>query len=395
MAGSAGHILSPWEDTDLTFGEIREILTRALDGTLDNPSEKLDGQNIMMSYKGGHVYVARTPKQLRNNGAEAIRWDLIRDFMKTPESREAYSTAAEDFQVILFQIKEEILQGFFCDGKYWLNMELLTPLMENIIHYGKSQLRIHNVQTEDGIVDREDLFYPLFELIRLVQENVIKTFEVGRTNRVSFRVMDPQRYLDELDSFMGELSLVEGNTLNDFLAAEFWEFIDFEFTKIEEEDFELRKGLIRRWAYSDKSTNIIKLLSGRNSKLVQWVKETDPTIDDKRTEFLEPIIELFSKVGSIVLTNLEDLASSDQDKTRKSIIAKATEGINKMKEYRGEKSQFLKVQYERFLRTGGINSIAPTEGIVFEFNGRLFKLTGSYLPLLKIISFFRFGRDKE
>jgi len=267
--------------------------------------------------------------------------------------------------------------------------------MENIIHYGKSQLRIHNVQTEDGIVDREDLFYPLFELIRLVQENVIKTFEVGRTNRVSFRVMDPQRYLDELDSFMGELSLVEGNTLNDFLAAEFWEFIDFEFTKIEEEDFELRKGLIRRWAYSDKSTNIIKLLSGRNSKLVQWVKETDPTIDDKRTEFLEPIIELFSKVGSIVLTNLEDLASSDQDKTRKSIIAKATEGINKMKEYRGEKSQFLKVQYERFLRTGGINSIAPTEGIVFEFNGQLFKLTGSYLPLLKIISFFRFGRDKE
>jgi hypothetical protein len=302
MAGSAGHILSPWEDGDLTFGQIREIITRALSGTLDNPSEKLDGQNIMMTYKNGHVYVARTPKQLRNFGAEAIRWDLIGEYMKTPESREAYSTAAEDFQTILFPIKEEILQEFFGDGKYWLNMELLTPLMENIIHYGKSQLRIHNIQTEEGIVDREDLFYPLLELILLAQKEMNHTFEVGRTNRVSFRVMDPQRYLDELDSFMRELSLVEGNTLNDFLATEFWEFIDFEFSKIGEEDFELRKGLIRRWAYSDKSTNITKLLSGRNPKLVHWVKETDPTIDDKRTEFLELIIELFSKVGSIVLT---------------------------------------------------------------------------------------------
>lgn len=395
MAGSAGHILSPWEDTDLTFGQIREIITRALQGTLDNPSEKLDGQNIMMTYKGGHVYVARTPKQVRNNGAEAIRWDLIGEFMKTPESREAYSTAAEDFQTILFPIDEEILQEFFVDGKYWLNMELLTPSMENILHYGKSQLRIHNVQTEEGIVDREDLFYPLFELILLAQKEMKHTFEIGRTNRVSFRVMETESYLSDLDFLMEGLNLVEGNTLKDFLAIEFWEFIDFEFSKIGEEDLELRKGLIRRWAYSDKSTTITKLLSGRNSKLVQWVREVDPDIEDKRTEFLEPIIELLSKVGSRVLTNLWDLASSDPEKTRKSIIDKAKEGINKMKEYRGEKSKFLKVQYERFLRAGGVNSIAPTEGIVFEFEGKLYKLTGSYLPLLKIISFFRFGRDKE
>lgn len=396
MAGSAGHILSPWEDTDLTFGQIREMITRALRGTLDNPSEKLDGQNIMATYKNGHVYIARTPKQVRNNGAEAIRWDLIGDYMKTPESREAYSTAAEDLQTVFFPIEEEILQEFFDGGKYWLNMELLTPLMENIIPYGKSQLRIHNIQTEDGVVDREDLFYPLFELILLAQKEIKHTFEVGRTNRVSFRVMNPEEYsyLKDLDFLMEGLNLVEGNTLKDFLAIEFWEFIDFEFSKTGEEDFELRKGLIRRWAYSDKSTNITKLLSGRNPKLVEWVKEIDPEIEDKRTEFLEPIIELFSKVGFMVLANLWDIASSDPEKSRKSIIAKAQDAINKMKEYRGEKSKFLKVQYERFLRAGGSSSVSPIEGIVFEFDGKLYKLTGSYLPLLKIISFFRFGRDK-
>jgi len=96
-----------------------------------------------------------------------------------------------------------------------------------------------------------------------------------------------------------------------------------------------------------------------------------------------------------VLQNLRDIASSDPQKSTEIIIDKAKDAINKMKGYRGEKTQFLKIQYERFMRAGGFNSVAPIEGIVFEFNGKLFKLTGSYLPLLKIISFFRFGRDKS
>ena len=393
MAGSAGHILSPWEDTDLTFGQIREIITRALQGTLDNPSEKLDGQNIMATYKNGHVYIARTPKQVRNNGAEAIRWDLIGEYMKTPESREAYSTAAEDLQTVFFPIEEEILQNFFCDGKYWLNMELLTPLMENIIPYGKSQLRIHNVQTEKGITDID--LDPFLDLIKAAQEQMNTTFTINKTNRVSFLVMDPTPFLNELDNLMDERNLVEGNTLKDFLAIEFEEFIDFQFSMYNEEDPGLRSGLIQRWAYSNKSTSITKLLAGANTRLSTWVREEDSTIEETRTEFLEIIIELLSRVGVKVLQNLKDIACSNPEESEKIISAKAETGINKLKEYRGEKLEALKIQHTRFLRAGGRYSIAPVEGIVFEFEGKLFKLTGSYLPLLKIISFFRFGRDKS
>jgi len=393
MAGSAGHILSPWENTDLTFGQIREIITRACSGTLDNPSEKLDGQNIMATYKNGHVYIARTPKQVRDNGAEAIRWDLVGDYMKTPESREAYSKAAEDLQTVFFPIEEEILQNFFCNGKYWLNMELLTPLMENIIPYGKSQLRIHNIQTEKGIADID--LDPFLDLIKASQETMNTTFAMDKTNRVSFLVIDPSPFIKALDDLMGELCLVEGNTLKDFLAMEFEEFIDYQFSMYGEEDPGLRSGLIKRWAYSDKSTNITKLLAGVNTRLATWVREEDSTIEDTRTEFLEIFIEILSRVGVKVLQNLKDIACSNPEESEKIISGKAETGINKLKEYRGEKSDSLKVQHNRFLRAGGKYSIVPVEGIVFEFEGQLYKLTGSYLPLLKIISFFRFGRDKE
>jgi len=313
--------------------------------------------------------------------------------MKTPESREAYATAAQDLQVIFVPIEEKILQDFFCDGKYWLNMELLTPLMENIIHYGKSQLRIHNIQTEKGIADVDlDSF---LNIIKNAQKEVQTTFIIDKTNTVSFLTIDPKRFLLELDSLMLDRNLVEGNTLKDFLAIEFDEFIDYEFAMNNEEDPGLRWGLIQRWAYSNKSTNITKLLTGVNTRLSTWVRETDSTIEDIKMMFLDPIINLFSRVSVKVLQNIKDIASSDPQKSVEILIAKTKEGINKMKGYRGEKSKFLRIQFERFISAGGFESIAPIEGIVFEFEGQLFKLTGSYLPLLKIISFFRFGRDKE
>jgi len=272
-------------------------------------------------------------------------------------------------------------------------MELLTPLMENIIPYNKNQLRIHNVQTENGVIDIN--FDPLLKLIKVAQEGISKTFEIDKTNKVSLKFMDPTEFLKDLDSLMENFNLAERNTIEDFLAIEFWDFIDFEFSKIRERDFNLIKSLIRRWAYLDKSTSITKLLAGKNQQTVKWVKETDKNIDSIRTVFLEQIIEIFSRVGSKVLLNSENIASSDPSKAQKSIIDKTDDAINKMSEYRGEKSKFLKAQYERFLRAGGFDSIAPIEGIVFNYEGKLFKLTGSYLPLLKIISFFRFGRDKE
>jgi hypothetical protein len=286
---------------------------------------------------------------------------------------------------------EEILQNFFCEGKYWLNMELLTPLMENIIPYGKSQLRIHNVQDEKGIVGRG--MEPLLNLIKVAQEEINHTFDIDKTNKVSFSVIDPLKFFMELDNL--KAGLTDENTLDDFLAIGIGGFIDYGFAVYNKDDIVLKSGLIRRWAYSDKSTNIIKLLAGIDPELTAWIRKNDSNIEDIKTEIMEPIINLFSKVGVRVLKNLNNISSSNPEEAKKIIICKAKTGINKMKEYRGEKLSKLDVQYKRFLRAGGIESIVPIEGIVFEFDDKLFKLTGSYLPLLKIISFFRFGRDNN
>ena len=49
-----GHMAHPFDDKDLTFGDLKKIITNGLGGKLnreDNVTEKLDGQNLMVSWK--------------------------------------------------------------------------------------------------------------------------------------------------------------------------------------------------------------------------------------------------------------------------------------------------------------------------------------------------------
>ena len=52
--GAYGHMSHPFDDKDLTFQDLKNIIDRGLGGELsreDNVTEKLDGQNLMVSWK--------------------------------------------------------------------------------------------------------------------------------------------------------------------------------------------------------------------------------------------------------------------------------------------------------------------------------------------------------
>jgi len=52
--GAYGHMAHPFDDKDLTFKDLKNIIERGLGGQLnreDNVTEKLDGQNLMISWR--------------------------------------------------------------------------------------------------------------------------------------------------------------------------------------------------------------------------------------------------------------------------------------------------------------------------------------------------------
>jgi hypothetical protein len=44
----------------------------------------------------------------------------------------------------------------------------------------------------------------------------------------------------------------------------------------------------------------------------------------------------------------------------------------------------LKIQLDRLNAIGGFDAIVPTEGLVFKYNGNIYKFTGAFAPINQI-----------
>ena len=52
----------------------------------------------------------------------------------------------------------------------------------------------------------------------------------------------------------------------------------------------------------------------------------------------------------------------------------------------------LEVQLRRIQKLGGFNSIVPTEGVVFTFQGNTYKMTGAFAPINQILGTLKYAR---
>lgn len=413
--GGAGHMMSPWEAADMSFGKIRKFIWDAMSGKLENVTEKLDGQNLMATFKDGNIYIARTQKQMKNGGELAVKWDELSEKMpeKTPDFiKKAFQEAANDLQTVFSSSKldwDKLLK----DGHLWLNIELLNPETENIVPYGEFQLRLHNIREVDDNGKEIDFTYDgpamktVMKEIEAAEESgeLNKIHTIKKTNRVNFEKVKDLENIQEgiirkMQSMMDANNLDDKNTIGDYLAAEIRSDLEEKF-----EDKELIEDLVQRWAYGSKVKNIGAILKGKDSETTEWVRAQDSNIDDRIGKLLDPIIEIFSRVGIAVLQNLSGIAASNPELVKTGIKKKAEDAMAKIAEFVSKtdiedqedfdkKVNYLETQLRRIEQAGGLEGIAPVEGIVFEYDDKLFKLTGNYLPLLKIINFFQFGRDK-
>lgn len=415
MGGAAGHIQNVWEASDLTFEALRDIINKSLHGELENITEKLDGQNILITCRDGIVYSARSTKHLKNFGEEAMDIDEM-DYYFTdrgsPESvRKAFVAAMEDFQNI-FDSTHINLKKIFGEGARWLNIEILYTDNENVIPYERNQLRIHHLREldKDGkivkIIQTGKLTELIEEIDRLQREGEVdNTFLIKKTDPLIIKYITDSNNIGEglirhLSALQTENQLSDTSTIADYLEAETRKYIDKNLP--EEADEEFKQTLAKRWGKGDKTITINKLLKDRSEDLQKWVKEQEKDVKDLTESLLEPFVDIFTTLGVTVLKNLEGLATMDSDKATKSIQDKLSRAMDHLKHFMEKKDvedveafnkkiKEMVKHLERLEKSGGIHSVVPVEGIVFQYDEKILKLTGSFTPLLRIIGFFRFG----
>ena len=149
---------------------------------------------------------------------------------------------------------------------------------------------------------------------------------------------------------------------------------------------DIQFALLKRWAYFDKSFR----LNSKNipdPEVFNKIKEFDKTDFKKQNkQNVYNFEKIFLELGVEILHNISDYLSvvpTNAVKDIKRRIAAKIKVIQKSKDLASLEK--LKFELKRIEDLGGFEKLVPTEGIVFVYKGKTYKLTGLFAPINQLL----------
>jgi len=130
--GAGGHIQHLFQDGKLTFAEMRDIFNKVFQGEVVM-TEKIDGQNIAITFRDGQFGVARNQQTIK----EPMDIDKLNAYFQgKPEVKQAFVLSMKDLTKALKSIDRNELIRIFGNGRNFLTCEIVYPPVKNLIDYG-------------------------------------------------------------------------------------------------------------------------------------------------------------------------------------------------------------------------------------------------------------------
>ena len=423
--GAAGHMSHPFDDKDLTFADLKEMIRRSLAGELNvekEVTEKLDGQNLMFSWKDGKLVSARNQGHLKNAGANAPDVTAFESiFSDRPENiRDAFVSAVKDLESAISKLSDAQKNKVFKEGERFMNIEVMTPATQNVIPQNVDMLVFHGTQAYDSAgkpvsedSDGNDITGELKDSARMLS-GMLKQINADVQSRYSLNapivVELPKsktfgdsfkKYSAMLDKLKKEFKLKDNDKVMKYHDAWWRNLLNKQQSKLKEIfPAKVYEALIGRWAYNDKSNKIttIRMDLSEQPKLKDWVNKFEKEDIVKQFETnMWPFQFIFLKLGAEVLQNVKGFVAaggSDDiakalDAHTKTLKAKKISSVESPEKFKKDISKLFK-NLDRLTAIGGAKVIAPSEGVVFQYKGGTYKLTGTFAPINQIMGIMRF-----
>ena len=423
--GAAGHMSHPFDDKDLTFADLKEMIRRSLAGELNvekEVTEKLDGQNLMFSWKDGKLVSARNQGHLKNAGANAPDVTAFESiFSDRPENiRDAFVTAVKDLESAISKLSDAQKNKVFKEGERFMNIEVMTPATQNVIPQNVDMLVFHGTQAYDSAgkpvsvdSDGNDITGELKDSARMLS-GMLKQINADVQSRYSLNapivVELPKsktfgdsfkKYSAMLDKLKKEFKLKDNDKVMKYHDAWWRNLLNKQQSKLKEIfPAKVYEALIGRWAYNDKSNKIttIRMDLSEQPKLKDWVNKFEKEDIVKQFETnMWPFQFIFLKLGAEVLQNVKGFVAaggSDDiakalDAHTKTLKAKKISSVESPEKFKKDIAKLFK-NLDRLTAIGGSKVIAPSEGVVFQYKGGTYKLTGTFAPINQIMGIMRF-----
>jgi len=400
--GAAGHMSHPFDDKSLTFGDFKKLIEAGLSGALnfeEDPTEKTDGQNVFATIQDGEVKFSRNKTELKEpmdlatfkNKFEGHASKLVQD---------TFQLAAEDLAKQLSKLSPKD-QEIFANGKNFMNMELIYSKNPNVIRYDRDVIQFHGIKETDGegniIGDVKGSAKAVAGALAKVEATIGDTFtiippqiiKIGKD--INFEE-NKKKFLNKVEELRKRYNLTDADEVSRYHEMWWREQIEENFGDLPQD---IKEGLLLRWAYSDKKTlnmrSLAKVITKDQEAAVKKFDKED--VSKKYKENIRPFEDLFLELGSIILKNASNFVAANPDAEMQRLHKELRDEAAKIKKS-GDIKQIEKVEAElaRLDRIGGIESIIPSEGLVFMYKGKIYKLTGTFAAINQLMGIIKYRR---
>ena len=402
MGGVVGHLAHLYDNRDLAFDEITDILTSAASGKLQKASEKLDGMNLVFSWdvSSDSLKAARAGGDIKRGGMSAE--ELAAKFAGRGSIEDAFNSAFKVLNGALGSLPEKAkLKVFGPEANRWYSMEVIYTENPNVINYDRNTVVFHgwpvfNVD-ENGNVEMTDDDKGGVDTLTRYVERMQKAVElrgwqvqgpaIARMKKLSDG-STLQNTLTKIDAELAETGLDGSATMRDYIETKIRYDVETLDLSPEIKEMMVERCLaepgaptlvdIRKMADKSDHGIIDGFIKSCPARLKGYVRPIELAINDFA-------IELLKGLESTLIDDTEEEVQRLRDEVSQAISAiEASGDENAM--------AILQTQMEKLKSVSNITS--PVEGVVFIYKGNAYKFTGSFAAANQILGLFKYGRGK-
>lgn len=396
MGGAAGHLQHLYEDRDLTFKDLKKILSDASQGNLEEVTEKFDGMNIMFSweYSTNALRVARSDGDIKRGGMNAKQ--LSEKFKGRGQLSEAFNNAYKVLRGTLSTLSQHDKKSIFGTNKNrWYSVEVIYAENPNVINYDCNALTFHSWPVKSlnsnrvVVVEAPEAADTLIKNVDKMQKSLVQsTWKVSGPFILKLKRLSDGTSLKEavntVNAAMMRAGVSDRNTLGDYLRSLLEESVlDLMLTpKVSE----MVVSRCMEDSFAPSLIDIKKLVEKNEYVAIRQFVENCPSLF---REYLQPIKHAINVLATEMLEGLKSSLISNGEQEISRIRQTVSSKISEITALGDKKTSHLLEEHLHSL--GSIDRIVtPVEGVVFVYKGRTYKFTGSFSAVNQILGLTRY-----
>ena len=401
--GVAGHMNHLYDNPDLTFRKMKEIMAAASDGQIEG-TEKTDGQNLQLSFdvNTNTARAARNKGNIKDGGLDAAA--LAQKFGGRGALEDAFNDAFAAFEEAVNKMsQEERVEIFGPNVNIYYNAEVQDPRAANLINYDLPTLTIHRVghreynretgsATDRDVTNNAQKLSDALDVVQgereegkfKVQMNAIRKLEA-----LSDDVALNDAY-DRLDSALTDAGISDNQTVGEYLVSRIAEMIDAQVPGLSDET----KIVMMKRIFKEKGSNIrnvVATIPKEEEDKIAGVRNMVQNASLLKFQAIAPIEEIVHDFSVEMLKGVYSAFILDNDAEVVRLRAEVEKAIRAIEG--SDSNEAIEILTKQMSKLKDVDNVSTAaEGFVFDYDDVTYKFTGNFAPVNQILGLFKYGR---